>query len=164
MPYWARKLPAVDSIYLTVWKRQACRSREKRAELVEGRRRADGGLIRTDLSKLPELHRAKNSDRTACELKIKKKLNFKECAGQPTGACGALSQGRREAEAGGTVGVLKVLPTFVTLDVGLPALPTAQAAGHTHTHTHTHFFAFDVAGFIQFVKVRSFFIGERKRS
>lgn len=93
------------------------------------------GLIRTDLSKLQScavlkaviVLRAKD---------LKKSLNFKECAGQPTGACGALSQGQREAEAGGTVGVLKVLPTFVTLDVGLPALPTAQATGQTHTHTH----------------------------
>lgn len=35
---------------------------------------------------------------------------------------------------------------------------------HTHAHTRTRARVFDVVGFIQFVQVRSFLIGERKRS
>lgn len=58
---------------------------------------------------------------TACPLRIKKQLNFKQRTDQP--------QGQRQAEAGETVGVLKVLP----LCFRCPRLPTAQALRRTHT-------------------------------
>lgn len=135
MPYWARKLPAVDSIYLTFWKRQDLGAERKELSWWKGTRRADSGLIRMDLSKPLELHRAKNSDRTACELRIKNNSILKNALASQLVHAERCHKGG-EAEAGGTVGVLKVLPTFVTLDVGLPALPTAPAAGHTRTYTH----------------------------